>query len=78
MNYIDYKKDLKYLEISSLKFSKIVGISDSTPSSAWRRKNEVPKMARVVLELLKELPIEKRLMFIHNKLEEREKENAEK
>jgi len=54
MNYIDYKKDLKYLEISSLKFSKIVGISDSTPSSAWRRKNEVPKMARVVLELLKE------------------------
>jgi len=67
MNYIDYKKDLKYLEISSLKFSKIVGISDSTPSSAWRRKNEVPKMARVVLELLKELPIEKRLLFMHNK-----------
>jgi len=73
LNYINYRKNLKYLDLSSVKFSKIVGLAENTPSSVWRRKNEVPEIVQVVLELLKELPIEKRLMFIHNKLEEREK-----
>jgi len=70
MEYIEYKKAIKSLNLSSLNFSKIVGISESTPSSAWKRKNEVPQMAEVVLELLEELPVEKRLLFIHSKLKE--------
>ena len=73
MKYIDYKKHIKHLNLSSLKFAKIIGVSEKTPSSAWKPKDDVPEVIEIVLELLKELPIEKRLMFIHNKLEEREK-----
>jgi len=73
VRYINYKKAIKQFHISSIDFAKIIGVSEGTPSSNWKRKDNVPQTIEIILELLKELPIEKRLMFIHNKLEEREK-----
>ena len=78
MNYESYKKFIKELRVNSKSFAIFLDVHQNTPTTNWKPKNKIPNHIELVLELLKELPIEKRLMFIHNKLEEREKENTEK
>jgi hypothetical protein len=61
---------MKDLNISSAKFSQIVGISENTPSAVWKKKNEIPNIVSIVLELLNRLPESDRVLFIHEKLKE--------
>jgi hypothetical protein len=72
MEYETYKKRLKSLDLTNSKFTNLIGIGSSTPSTNWRVKGEVPKTVDFIIELLEELPIEKRLLLVHNRLKEAE------
>ena len=52
-------------------FTTLLDIHKNTPTTNWKPKDRIPPNIEIVLELLEELPLEKRLLFIHNKLEER-------
>jgi hypothetical protein len=68
MDYKEYKNKLKSLDLNNSKFTELVGIGNSTPSTNWRVKNEIPPTIGFIIELLEELPIEKRLLLLHKKL----------
>jgi hypothetical protein len=68
MNYDEYKNKLKSLDLNNSKFTALVGIGNSTPSTNWRVKDEIPATIGFIIELLEELPLEKRLMLLHKKL----------
>jgi hypothetical protein len=71
MNYIEYKNRLKNLDLNNNKFTSLVGIGNSTPSTNWRVKDEVPQTIGFIIELLEALPTEKRLVLVHEKLKEK-------
>ncbi|EJF06110.1 hypothetical protein ThvES_00018290 [Thiovulum sp. ES] len=72
MNYSTYKDKLKLININGVTFSKILDFHKDTPSSLWKKKNEIPKTISVVLELLEKMPEDERVLFIHHKLKEAE------
>jgi len=70
MDYETYKKRLKSLDLTNSKFTDLIGVGSSTPSTNWRAKGEIPKTVGFIIELLEELPVEKRLILVHHKLKE--------
>ena len=75
MNYNNYREKLKELKINSVKLSQIVDFHKDTPSSLWKKRDEIPKSISIVLELLEKLPEDERVLFIHHKLKEAENGN---
>ena len=76
MDYINYKKNLKRLNLTSSNLMKLIDGNLYTPSSNWKPKNEVPKTIEIILELLNRLPENDRVLFIYEKLKEsQEKQN---
>jgi hypothetical protein len=73
MDYLTYKEKLKNININNISLSRIVDFHKDTPSSLWKKKNEVPKTISIILELLEKLPEDERVLFIHHKLKEAEK-----
>jgi hypothetical protein len=72
MLYRKFKLNLSKLNLSINDFCKIENISLATPTK-WKQKNEVPTYVKNIIELLEMLPLEQRLVWIHNKLEEYKK-----
>jgi transcriptional regulator with XRE-family HTH domain len=70
LNYEKFKIKLKEINVTNKDFAEILGIDKTTPSAYWKKKNEVPKHVEVILELLKNLSLEKRLVYIHEKSKE--------
>jgi len=70
MDYNRYKEKLKELDINSVTLSRIVDFHKDTPSSLWKRKDEVPKSVAIIIELLAKLPEDERVLFIHHKLKD--------
>jgi DNA-binding transcriptional regulator YiaG len=68
MKYMDYRKIIKKLDITSSKFTKIIGVSENTPSSNWKQRNEIPEPVTVILELLSKMPEHERVLYIYDKL----------
>jgi len=68
MDYNKYREQLKKLNINGITLSKIVDFHKDTPSSLWKKRNEVPNSIAIILELLEKLPEDERVLFIYHKL----------
>jgi hypothetical protein len=73
MSYKEYQDIIKVLNISSVKFTKIIGVSETTPPAVWKKKGIVPIIVERFLELLEKMPEDERVLFIHHKLKESNK-----
>jgi hypothetical protein len=67
MDYGLYRKNLEELNLQGSQLLQLIG-SHRNNQNYWKKKDEVPKHIEVILELLKELPLEKRLVYLHNNL----------
>jgi hypothetical protein len=72
MNYSEYKEHIKKLELTSIKFMKMLNMNEKTPATNWRRQNKVPKVVEILIEVLFKLPEETRVLYIFNKLKDAE------
>ena len=54
IEYIEFKKKLKQLNITQKKFAEIIEYDDSTIRK-WSKKGKVPKFVEILLEYFEEL-----------------------
>ena len=66
MDYNSYRDTLKELDITGSQLIKIID-GHQNNQGYWKKKDKVPKHVEVILELLKKLSLEKRLVYIHEK-----------
>ena len=50
MNYEEFKKKLKECNLSIKEFAKMTGLNNTTISTTWKSKDEVPKWAETWLD----------------------------
>ena len=50
MNYEEFKNKLKECNLSIKEFAKMTGLNNTTISTTWKSKNEVPKWAETWLD----------------------------
>jgi hypothetical protein len=67
MDYNLYRQNLKELNLQGSQLMRLVD-SHRNNQNYWKKNNKVPKHIEVILELLKELPLDKRLVYLHNNL----------
>jgi hypothetical protein len=67
MNYELYRDTLKDLNLNGSEFLSLID-SHRNNQNYWKKNNKVPKHIEIILELLKELPLDKRLVYLHNHL----------
>ena len=68
MDYIKFKLALRKIKISLRDFSTLIGVVHSTNLSKWKSSG-VPIYASNFIELLEQLSLEQRAVFIARKLE---------
>jgi len=69
VDYNLYKENLKSL---NLKGSKLIKLIDGHRNNQtyWKRQNKVLKYIEIILKLLQDIPLEKRLVYLYGELKE--------
>jgi hypothetical protein len=67
MNYDSYRENLKELNLQGSQLIKLID-GHRNNQTYWKKQDRVPKHIEVIIELLKELPLDKRLVYLHNNL----------